>query len=184
MRLRSFGALLVISLLSAGCSSVRVIDYAGGQNYYDGAFEFATLDGTIKTHVVGSLFAASDATFAAFVTASMKDTVHGRDVTFVPSPRNAVKHAFHIVVVINGRNPLIEAEVCQNAGEIQTVPSQKTTSMLAVFCQDGYPLSYSSGFVDGLKSSADPRLRELIEQVSGAMIPKFDDNRASGNLLP
>ncbi|MGZ0246603.1 MAG: hypothetical protein ACKVH1_11710 [Alphaproteobacteria bacterium] len=53
MKLCSLGAFLVVAGLATGCSSVRVIDHEGGQNYYEGAFEFATLDGTIRTHVVG-----------------------------------------------------------------------------------------------------------------------------------
>jgi hypothetical protein len=180
MKLRSLGALLVIAGLSAGCSAVRVIDHEGGQNYYGGAFEFATLDGTIKTHVVGSPFGKSAPPVAQSVTANMKGATRGRAVTFIPSPRNTTKHAFHVVVVFNGKNPLIETEVCQNADEITTVPSADTTVMFAVFCQDGHPLSYSTGFVDGLESPADPRFPQLVKQVARAMVPGYDDYRSSG----
>ncbi|CAN0543718.1 unnamed protein product, partial [Laminaria digitata] len=171
MKVRSFGTIVVIAALSTGCSVVRVIDHEGGQNYYDGAFEFATLDGTIKTHVVGSPFANTDASFVRSVTADMKTSTRGRDVEFVPSSRNTKKHAFHVVVVFNGKNPLIETEVCQNADEIETAPELKTTSMFAVFCQDGHPLSYSTGYVGNLSSPADPRFPELVQQVSRAMVP-------------
>jgi hypothetical protein len=50
--------LAVAGLITAGCSQVKVIDTEYGQNYYDGAFEFATMDGSLKTAVVGSPFAA------------------------------------------------------------------------------------------------------------------------------
>jgi hypothetical protein len=180
MKLRSLATLLVVAGLATGCSVVRIIDHEGGQNYYDGAFEFATLDGTIKTHVVGSPFAMPAPSFAQTVTANMKGAAPGRDVTFVPSSRNTTKHAFHIVVVFNGKNPLIETEVCQNADDVTTAPSPRTTVMFAVFCQDGHPLSYSTGYVDGLESPADPRFPQLVEQVSRAMIPGYDDYQSSG----
>lgn len=176
----SLAALLLITSLTAGCSVVRVIDHEGGQNYYEGAFEYATLDGTIKTHVVGSPFAKSDPTIARSVTANMKNTIFGRDVTFVPSPRNATKHAYHVVVVFNGKNPLVETEVCENSDEITTIPAQKTTVMFAIFCQDAHPISYSTGFVDGLKSPVDPRFQQLVKQVSRAMVQSYDDFRSSG----
>ena len=180
MKLRSLGAFLVVAGLTTGCSSVRVIDHEGGQNYYEGAFEFATLDGTIRTHVVGSPFTKAVLFFAQTVTANMKGALPGRDVTFVPSSRNISKHAFHIVVVFNGRNPLVGTEVCQNADDVTTVPAPQTTVMFAVFCHDGYPLSYSTGYVDGLESLADPRFPQLVEQVSRAMIPSYDDHKSSG----
>ena len=179
MKLRFLGTLLVVAGFATGCSVVRVIDHDGGQNYYDGAFEFATLDGTIKTHIVGSPFAVSDPSFARSVTANMKGTTPGQDVTFIPSPRNTTKHAFHVVVVFNGKNPLIETEICQNADEVATAPALRTTAMLAVFCQDGHPLSYSTGFVDALESPADPRFQQLAKQVSRAMIPGYDHHHSS-----
>jgi len=180
MKVHTLGAALLVAALSTGCSVVRVIDHEGGQNYYDGAFELATLDGTIKTHVVGTPFENPGQAFASAVTDKMKATTRGRDVAFIPSPRNTTKHAFHVVVVFNGQNPLIETEVCQNADEIRTVQSPQNTAMLAVFCQDGYPISYSAGHVSGLRSTEDPRFEELVKQVSLAMIPGYDDFRSSG----
>jgi hypothetical protein len=114
------------------------------------------------------------------VTANIKGALPGRDVTFVPSSRNISKHAFHIVVVFNVRNPLVETEVCQNADVVTIVPAPQTTVMFAVFCHDGYPPSYSTGYVDGLESPADPRFPQLLEQVSRAMIPGYDDYKSSG----
>lgn len=180
MKVRTFTAALLVAALSAGCSSVRVIDHEGGQNYYDGAFEYATLNGKINTHVVGAPFGNPGREFTRSVTAYMKGATRGRVVEFIPSPRNTTKHAFHIVVVFNGKNPLIETEVCQNADEIGTVRSSRTTTMFAIFCQDGFPLSYSSGSVRDLRSSDDPRFAQLIKQISLAMIPGYDDFRSSG----
>ena len=68
----------LIAALSAGFSSVRVIDHAGGQNYNDGAIEYATLDGIIKTFVVGSPFGAVNTDFARSVTSAMKGATFGR----------------------------------------------------------------------------------------------------------
>lgn len=180
MKVHTLGAALLVAALSTGCSVVRVIDHEGGQNYYDGAFELATLDGTIKTHIVGAPFENQGQSFARTVTAQMKGATRGREVEFIPSPRNTIKHAFHVVVVFNGKNPVIENEVCQNADEIGTSQAQSHTTMFAVFCQDGFPISYSEGHVDGLRSSEDPRFGQLVKQVSLAMIPGYDDFRSSG----
>ena len=180
MKVRTLTAALLVAALSAGCSSVLVSDHEGGQNYYDGAFEFATLNGTINTHVIGAPFGKPAQEFARSVTANMKGSTRGRVVEFIPSPRNTTKHAFHIVVVFNGKNPLIETEVCQNADEIGTAQSPRTTTMFAIFCQDGFPISYSSGSVRDLQSTDDPRFAQLVKQVSLAMIPGYDDFRSSG----
>lgn len=180
MKIRTLGMITLVGALLGGCSAVRVSDPASGLNYYDGAFEYATLDGKIDTHVVGSPFANSGPGFAQTVTANMKGATRGRDVAFVPSPRNTTKHNFHVVVVFNGKNPLVVSEVCENADEVTSVPAQRTTVMLAVFCHDNHPLSYASGLVEGLESPDDSRFQQLIKQVALAMIPGFDYHRASG----
>lgn len=86
--------------------------------------------------------------------------------------------------VFNGKHPPVETKVCQNADKVVTTPSRQTTSMLAVFCQDGHPLRYSTGYVGGLRSPADPRLWPLIKQVSGAVIPGYDDLRKGDSIRP
>ena len=170
----------LIAALSAGCSSVRVIDHAGGQNYYDGAIEYATLDGTIKTFVVGSPFGAANTDFARSVTSAMKGATLGRHVTFVPAPRNTEKNAFHIAVVFNGVNPFTVEDICENTSEIASRPNTPTTSMHAVFCQGSYPLSYTSGYVDRLTGPSDPKYHTLVKEVALVMIPRYDDSNSSG----
>jgi hypothetical protein len=139
MKARSVLVFSLIAALSAGCSSVRVIDHAGGQNYYDGAIEYATLDGTIKTFVVGSPFGAANTDFARSVTSAMKGATLGRHVTFVPAPRNSEKNAFHIAVVFNGVNPFTVEDICENTSEIASRPNTPTTSMHAVFARVAAP---------------------------------------------
>lgn len=180
MNIRSLGVVTLVGALLAGCSAVRVSDPASGLNYYEGAFEYATLDGTINTHVVGSPFANPGPEFARTVTANMKGATRGKDVAFVPSPRNTTKHTFHIVVVFNGKNPLIETEICENADDVTSVPAQPTTVMLAVFCHDDHPLSYASGVAEDLESPNDRRFQQLVKQVALAMIPGYDYFRSSG----
>ncbi len=174
--------LAVAGLITAGCSQVKVIDTEYGQNYYDGAFEFATMDGSLKTAVVGSPFAAEATNeFAKSVTGLLKNATFGRDVTFVPAPRNLEKNAFHSVIVFNGVQPFTEREMCENDVPIKTRASRAQTSMHAVFCHGKFPISYSSGFALNLAGPADPDFQILVRAVAQAMIPRYDDFHSSGS---
>jgi hypothetical protein len=181
MKLRALATLTAVVAITAGCSDVRVIDLGGGQNYYDGAFELATQSGSINTAIVGSPFAASTSVeFDEKVADSMRGGPFGRDVKFIPSPRNKEKNAFHIVVIFNSAHSFTYTEACENDVEIATKPNTKTTSMHAVFCQGNFRISSASGFVDDLKGIDDPRFHELVNSVARDMIPRYDDNRSSG----
>ena len=185
MKLRWFGTSLVILMLSAGCSSVRVADHEGGLSYYEGAFEYATLDSTIKTHVVGSPFYKFGPAFAESVTATMTGATRGRKVTFISSPQNDARHEFHVVVIFNGKNSLTERDICESASPADTIRSLQTTKMFAVFCHGDHPLSYSSGLVDGVKADMEPLFHQLVKEVTLGMIPGYDDQRSSGiNIFP
>ena len=179
--LRTLEALSAIAVIGAGCSTVKIIDAEPTSNYYDGALEFATMSGEIKTSVYASPFdeTASDP-FARSVTETMKGANFGRAVTYVPAPRNTDKRAFHIVTVFNGVAPFTDAEACENVAEIATQPKTKTTTMHAYFCHGAYPLSRAIGFVDNLKDPSDPRFQQLVKQVAQAMIPHYDEQFSSG----
>lgn len=185
MNMRSLGALLILAALSAGCSAVRVIDHAGGQNYYDGAFEYATLNGKINTFVAGSPFTNANAKFKNNITSMMYGATFGRNVNFVATKPNTAKYGFHVVVTFNAVNQLSIEDICADATRVKSEPNLETTSMQGIFCQGGYPLSYASGFVSGLTGPEDPKLTELVREVALAMIPRYDDNRSSdGDMLP
>ena len=183
--LRTLFALTAIVIVGAGCSSIKVIDSEPTSNYYDGAFEYATQSGEIRTAIYGSPFedTASDH-FAKRVTATMKGTNFGRDVSYVPSTRNTDKKAFHIVTVFNGVGGFTATEACENVSEITTRPNVKTTTMHAYFCHGAYPLSSATGFIDNLKDPSDPRFQELVRKVALAMIPRYDEENSSGNDVP
>ena len=110
----------------------------------------------------------------------MNGATFGRDVRFVEAPRNSEKNGFHIVTVFNGIHPFTVWDICENAGAIASRPLTATTSMYGVFCQGSFPISYSSGYVDGLTGPSDPRFRELVRAVALAMIPGYDDQNSSG----
>ena len=178
---RSLATIAAIAVLSAGCTGVRIIDSEPTNNYYDGAFEFATRSGEIRTNVFGSPFndAATD-TFARSVTDAMKGANFGRVVAFVPAARNTDRKAFHIVTVFNGVAPFSETDACENVSEIATRPNAPTTTMHAYFCHGSYPLSSAIGFADNIKSESDPRFQQLVRQVAQAMVPRYDEQRSSG----
>ena len=180
--LRTLVTLSAVAVIGTGCSSIKVIDSEPTTVYYDGAFEYATQSGKIKTAIYGSPFddKASDP-FANTVTATMKGANFGREVTYVPSAPNTDKKAFHIVAVFNGVAPFSDADACENVSEIATRPNAKTTTMHAIFCHGAYPLSSATGFVDNLKDPSDPRFQQLVRQVAQAMIPRFDEQNSSGD---
>lgn len=180
MKLRTLGAVSVIATLTAGCSAVRVIDYNGGQNYYDGAFEFATQSGKINTYIAGAPFSTVGGSYKFSITSMMYAATFGRKVNFVATKPNTEKYGFHIVVAFNVVNPLGVDDICQDATQIKSQPNLNTTSMLGVFCQGGYPLSYANGYVSGLTGSADPKFARLVREVALAMIPRYDDQNSSG----
>lgn len=180
MNFRTFIAISLLGAISAGCTGVRVIDASGGQNYYDGAFELATIDGKINTYVAGTPFSDISNSFTNSVISTMYGSNFGKNVNFVATKPNTAKYGFHIVVVFNGADPVGVGDICQDAGKIKTEPNRRTTSMLAVFCQGGFPISYAEGYVAGLKTPTDPKFRDLVRQVAFAMIPGYDDHRSSG----
>ena len=180
--LRTLATLSAVAVIGTGCSNIKVIDYEASSNYYDGAFEYATQSGEIKTAIYGSPFddKASDP-FANTVTTKMKGANFGREVTYVPSPPNTDKKAFHIVTVFNEVAPFTDTEACENVAEIATKPNAKTTTMHAYFCHGAHPLSSATGFVDDLKDPSDPRFQELVREVAQAMIPRYDEFNSSGD---
>lgn len=180
MNLRTVAALSLVLGLSAGCSVVRVIEYTGSQNYYDGAFEYATQDGKINTYVAGTPFPTADPEFKNKITSIMYGANFGREVNFVPAKPNVDKHAFHIVVTFNPDERLSFADLCENAAQTKSQPGRETTSMKGVFCQGSHPLSFASGYVSGLTGPADPKLVSLVREVALAMIPRYDDEIDSG----
>jgi hypothetical protein len=180
MNLRTVVAVSLLGAISAGCSSVRVIDNGSGQNYYEGSFEYATKEGAINTYVAGKPFSNPGKNFTKSVTSMMYGATTGRDIKFVEASPNTSKYGFHIVIAFNSVTSISVEDVCADVRQLKTEPDRKTTSMQAIFCQGGYPISYARGFVDGLKSTSDPKFRDLVRQVAFAMIPGYDDNRSSG----
>lgn len=171
---------ILVGALSAGCTTVRVIDSAGGQNYYDGAFEIATKDGEIDTYIVGTPFSTPKPEFDNTVITTLYGSTLGQKVNFTPAKPNQKKYGFHVIIAFNAISPLSVADICEDARRIKTARNQSRVSMQAIFCQGAYPISYSSGYAGELKSPADPDFRNLVQQVALAMIPSYDDYKSSG----
>ena len=165
MKIRSLIATCLFAAVSAGCNTVRIIDHSGGMNYYDGAFE---------------PFFGTGADTKNITTSMMYGATFGRDVKFVSAAPNTDKYGFHVVVAFNVSDPLSVADICENAAQVKSDSSRRTTAMQGVFCQGGYPLSYASGYVSDLTGPGDPRFRQLVRAVTLAMIPAYDDYKFSG----
>lgn len=180
MKLGKLAAFSVLAGLVAGCSNVLVTDYSGGQNYYDGAFEYATKDGSINTYIAGAPFLSPGPEFKNTVISNLYGATLGRNVNFIDAKPNTERYGFHIVVAFNTTNPLGADDICRDATSVKSKPNLETTTMFGVFCQGGHPLSYASGTVGGLKGPSDPKLAELVREVALAMIPRYDDFNSSG----
>ena len=182
MDFSTFIAISLLGAISAGCSSVRVIGYGGGQNCYDGAFELATIDGKINTYVAGvagTPFSNTDSNSTNWSISMIYGSIFGRDLNFVAAKPNTEKYCFHIAV-FNAANPVGVSDICQDANRIKTRPERQTTSMQAIFCQGGYPIGSAEGYVGRLQDPSDPKSRDLVRQVAFAMVPGYDGRRSSG----
>ena len=186
MNLRVLFPVLMLGVVSAGCAAVKVVEHTDSQNYYDGAFEYATKDGKINTYIAGSPFAGPEAElkFKNNVFSNLYGSTFGRDVNFKSSKPNSEKYGFHVVVTFNAVNHLSVGDICEDATQIKSRPNLQTTSMLSVFCQGAHPISSSRGYVSALTGPDDPKLRSLVRGVALAMIPLYDDHHVSNDLSP
>lgn len=173
--------------LVTGCASVRIYDANDGQNYYDGAFEYATQEGSISTVVLGSPVTAPGANFAQRATGLMTGATRGRLVTFQPADWTAPDiKTFRVVALFNGKQPFTDEDICKSAQSVNIEPVRATATLDMAFCQGPHLLSAASGSVNDLKSLDDPRFAELVRGVSLAMIPRADLNEISndGSVVP
>jgi hypothetical protein len=173
-------AMAAIALFLSACSGVRVIEIVGTQNYYNGAFEFATQSGSIKTIVLGSPFGKEAGPIDAVTTGYMKGANRGPVVTFEPARWTKPGNAFRVVVVFNGRVPFGHEAICKYGPDIGSDPGLATARMDAAFCQGDYLLSSAEGYVDGLTGPDDPRFGELVKAVTLALIPAIDYHQDGG----
>lgn len=187
MALKSFALAAGALVLVAGCTSVRIYDPLDGQNYYDGAFEYATPDGTISTVVLGSPVPAPAANLPQIATGHMKGATRGKVVTFEPADWTPPdEKTFRVVAVFNGKPPYTDEDICTSAQTFETEPARVTATLDMAFCQGPHLLSAASGSVDELKSLDDPRFAELVKGVALAMIPRGDLDEISndGGVFP
>jgi hypothetical protein len=186
MNLRVLFPVLLLGVVSAGCAAVKVVEHTDTQNYYDGAFEFATQNGEINTYIAGAPFAGEDAIarFKFRVFSKLYRSTFGRDVNFKPSKPNSEKYGFHVVITFNAVNHLSAGDICEDATQIKSRANLKTTSMLSVFCQGAHPISYSRGYVGSLSGPDDPKLESLVRGVAQAMIPLYDDHHSANDISP
>lgn len=181
MKVGSIAVAVALAAAVAGCTGVRIYEPLDGQNYYDGAFEYATRDGEIDTVVLGSPAGPASADFAEATATQMKGATPGRVVTFRPVPWTAPDdRRFRIVALFNGKPPFVDSDLCQNGPGIGVSPGTGLVSMHAAFCQGGHLISSAHGLADNLNGPGDPQFRELVRGVAFAMIPYYDKDRVDG----
>ena len=180
MRITIIAAIAAIAGLLGACNAVRVINSGGYQNYYDGAWEYATQDQKVDLVVLGSSFDAASVNFPVLVAENMKGATRGRTITFNPVGWTKPDNSFRVIALFNGKSPFIAENVCQSGNAIMTDPAAETASLYLTFCQGEYLISYANGLSPKPKSPEDPKFRELIRSVALAMIPPADYDRLDG----
>ena len=185
MRVGSIATALGLLAMTAGCSGVRVYEPLDGQNYYDGAFQYATQKHEIDTVVLGTPFgpAASD-DIAAITTAHMKGATEGPVVSFKPvawAGAGDGNNGFRVVVLFDGKSPFIDDDLCKDGPSIETAPGASPVTMHAAFCEGPNLISSASGEVGSLSGPQDPKFRQLVREVAHAMIPAVDKNAISND---
>lgn len=161
----------------AACSDVWVLEPGFGQNYYEGAFEYAAKDGSVNAVVLGSPYPGAGEGVPALTAATMKGATRGAEVDFMPVAWTEPDNAYRVVVVFNGRAPFVAEDLCRNAPGVGTVDAPARTTMDIAFCQGNHLISSARGYTAPLTGSQDPRYRRLVREVALAMIPVADLNR-------
>lgn len=169
-----------LAMLAAGCTDVRVVEPGSGQSYYDGVFEYATRDGSIKTVVVGAPFVPGATNVAALTTETMKGANRGPTVDFVPVSWPQSDGGYRVVVVFNGATAFTAEDVCKLGAELPTAPTAAETTMDISFCIGKDLISSAKGYTKPLAGPQDPRYRDLVRGTTLAMIPPADINKLSG----
>lgn len=178
MKIAFFSLNFAALALAAGCNDVRIIETYDEPSYYEGAFEFATQNGEIKTTVLGTPFGRNEE-ITPVTTGHMRGATLGRTVTFTPAGWTVDENVFRVVVLFNGKSPYSRSDLCRKGPELATEMSNGApVRMEAAFCQGPHLLSFAEGTAANVKDLDDPRFRELVRGVALAMIPPNDTNKA------
>ena len=169
------------SLMLGGCSGIVVYDPPGPQTaFFDGDFEYATHKGAIVTEVRGNPFAMPRDRFRDAVLGHMKGANKGIPADFVAAASARTILPYKVVAAFNVDPATSADELC--GGTAQTAAASAAGARLdMVFCFGDDVKTEVAGTATGVKSTNDPRFRELVRLVTLALIPAQDAEDAGDN---
>lgn len=174
MMRRPIFAIAMLSVL-AGCSAVVVQDAPPPRGFYqEREFDLATLKGAIVTLVLGNPFGEPKAEFDALVRKLMYGQNREQKAEFVASPGERTTPPYKVVVGFNVDRAVSPNTMCANPQGVATRPEEKRLRIDIAFCYGDRAKSDTSGYVDGVTGTSDPKFAELIRRATYTMLP--DEN--------
>ena len=183
--LKSLAIMGAIGTILSACNLVIVEDRVGpGWSYYDGDLHYATHEGAILTHVTGNPFGMAQPAFAETVRKMMYGQTEGVPVEFVATANDKTLAPFKVVMAFNAPLSVDGHDLCETGDRTVSIPSGETLRASIAFCEGDRLKSDSYARVSGVKGIDDPKFRELVEQITRAMVPPdgSDDSGDDGNV--
>lgn len=167
----------------AGCASRAIIyDPVYTQGYYEGALEYAASKGELRTEIDGNPVSIPKSDFDRIVTSTMKGANYGPEVVYTTQESERTRKPFKVVMVFNGPIDLSPKELCaEDRKRVRSGPLKEGVSLQAVFCQWERALTEAEGTAYDVKSTDDPRFRELVREVTASLFPAYDYQDIGGD---
>ena len=181
---QSFIAIAAIGFV-AGCDGVVVQDAPAPRgNYYEREFNHAAAKGAVLTIVAGNPFGGSQEEFDSLVRKLMYGQNREQNADFVAAASERTSPPYKVVVAFNTQGGTSADNMCANPAGLQTVPDQKRLRVSMAFCYGDVSKSDTSGYVNGVTGTGDPKFASLIKQATYTMLPPegmTEYDRASDN---
>ncbi len=173
MRLSLFSLLLAFGL--AACSGTTIVRpaYVSG-SYHPDVVNYAASRGGMHLVVIGNPFGEPQDKLERAVADSMVDSHFGQSFPFVTHPPVDFTSPYRVIVLFDPPRNANPKNLClQPYTPTATQPGE--VRLMAVFCNAGYEMTSTAGYVGGVASSDDPAFRKLLGQISVLLFPPFDD---------
>ena len=182
-RLAGAGAVLAALAVQA-CTGVVVYGYfrhttAG----LDSELAYAGSRGPVHTRIYGNPFPVAKSRLASVVISEMTASAPGAAAKF--STRKAESPSpYRMALRFNGPRNLTDHALCDDGGgDSDAVQPAGRVHLAAAFCIGDEPLSSATGEAHNVTGVDDPRLRELVSQLTLVLFPPEEDDDDDDDLI-
>ena len=170
-------------LALTGCASRAIVyEPVYTQGYYEGALEYAASKGELHTEIDGNPVSIPKGDFDRIVTGTMKGANFGPEVVYTTRMSERTRKPFKVVMVFNGPIDLSPRQLCAEDRErIKSGPLKEGVSLQAAFCQWDRALTEAEGVAYDVKTTDDPKFRELVREVTASLFPVYDFQDIGGD---